>query len=207
MKKIQLTIFWIAFFFASFYFLGQVDRWYVSSRVPVSLPQTNYFLDMWDDGGITITGTIRGKDDDYYDDFNVINVNCDFVEKRCTHTIAGLFRLGQSDYEPLLNGKTHVYQVINWNKEFLIYRQVGGCYVSTFTLMRNTKTLTGVTKYSKNMGSCRRDDEVSFSIINGFDFVQSEKEKFKGTFANFFVWMALFCISAYGIFRVLRLRK
>lgn len=208
MKKVQLIVFWVVFFFASFYSLVKIDQWYVFTKVPVSLPMATYFLSMWDEGYISIDGTIRGKNDDLYDDLNTIKVECIFSEKQCNHYIAGLFNPKNSDgYQPLLNVKAQRYQVVTWNKEFLIYKEIGQCFVSTFTLMRDTKTLTGITKYSKNKNFCQRDDEVSFSIISGFDFVQSENRRVQNTLVNILAAIAVFSISAYGIFRAFRPRK
>ena len=166
MKKTLKIILWIVFFFVSMYSLIQVDRWYVYSRIPVSLPMVNYFVTMWDEGYVKVTGTIRGKDDDYYDDLNVINVECDYSTKKCSHSVGGLLKTKGSDgFQPYLNVRTETFQIVNWNKEFLIYKDVESCYEVTFTLMRETQTLTGIRKYSKKNSVCQRDDEIKYSII------------------------------------------
>jgi hypothetical protein len=204
MKKIQLVIFWIAFFFLSSYALIQVDKLYVHSKVPVSLPMMDYFLTMWESGYTSVTGTIRGKDDDYYEDLNVIKAECTFSEKQCTHSVAGVFGMRQFSDQPLLNVKLQTFRIVQWNKELLVYKDIGLCYETTFTLLRDTKSLTGITKYSKNNSTCRRNDEVTFTIINGFDYVQSQQKESRNVAVNVLLFLLVAGISLAGIYSALR---
>jgi hypothetical protein len=208
MKKTSKIILWIIFFLLSMYSFIQVDRWYVHSRVPVSLPMVSYFLTMWNEGYVKVTGTIRGKDDDYYDNFNVINVECDYTSKKCTHSVGGLLdSKGSSEFQPYLNVRTETFQIVNWNKEFLIYKDIGSCYEVTFTLMRETETLTGIRKYSKKNPRCHRDDEIKYSIIDGFEYYRSESKKVQNLFLNILFSLLVFGISVYGIYRTLKPKK
>lgn len=204
MKKIQLVIFWIVFFFSSFYALVQVDKLYIHSKVPVSLPMMDYFLTMWESGYTQVTGTIRGKDDDYYDDLNVIKAECTFSEKQCTHSVAGVFGAGMFGDQPLLNAKLQTFKLIQWNKELLIYKDFGVCYETTFTLLRDTKSLTGITRYSKNNSTCRRDDEVTFTIIDGFDYAQSQIKESRNVALNVLLFILISGISLVGIYKAIK---
>lgn len=208
MNKTLKIILWVIFFFVSMYSLIQIDRWYVHSRVPVSLPIVNYFVTMWDEGYVKVTGTIRGKDDDYYDNLNVINVECDYSTKKCFHSVAGLLETkGGSEFQPYLNVRSETFQIVNWNKEFLIYKDIGSCYEVTFTLMRETKTLTGIRKYSKKNSTCQRDDEIKYSIIDGFEYYRSEEKRVQNVFLNILASLLILSISGYGIYRAIRPRK
>jgi hypothetical protein len=190
------------------YSLIQVDRWYVYSRVPISLPTLNYFVTMWDSGYVKVTGTIRGKDDDYYEDLNVINVDCDYSTKKCIHSVGGLFKYkGGDGFQPLLNVKTETFQIVNWNKEFLIYKDDASCYDVTFTLMRETKTLSGIRKYSKNNSGCQRSDEVKYSIIDGFEYVMSEEKKVQNVFLNILVSLLVLGVTGIGIYRTVKKKE
>ena len=151
---------------------------------------------------------VRGKDDDYYDNFNVINVECDYTSKKCTHSVGGLLdSKGSSEFQPYLNVRTETFQIVNWNKEFLIYKDIGSCYEVTFTLMRETETLTGIRKYSKKNPRCQRDDEIKYSIIDGFEYYRSESKKVQNVFLNILVSLLVFGISVYGIYRTLKPKK
>jgi hypothetical protein len=208
MNKIFKVILWVIFFFVSFYSLIQIDRWYVGTKVPVTLSDINYFLDMWESGYVNVEGKISEKGGDYYDDLNVIKVTCDYSSKQCIHSIGGLFKSKKdSEYQPLLNVKTEKYQITSWTKDVLIYKDLGLCYESIFTLVRNTKTLTGVKQYSKKNSTCQRDDEITYTITNGFDYVMNEQKRVQQTFINILSIILVFCISGYGIYRTLRPRK
>jgi hypothetical protein len=139
-----------------------------------------------------VTLVIEPKDDDYYDNFNVINVECDYTSKKCTHSVGGLLdSKGSSEFQPYLNVRTETFQIVNWNKEFLIYKDIGSCYEVTFTLMRETETLTGIRKYSKKNPRCHRDDEIKYSVIDGFEYYRSESKKVQNLFLNILVCLII----------------
>jgi hypothetical protein len=205
MSKGIKVLLWVSFFVVSFYLLIVFDRLYINSKVPVSLPGTNYFLDMWEQGYVVVDGKISENKGDYYDKFNVIKVTCDFSKKNCTHSIGGLLGpIKNYEFPPLLYVRTEDYFVTNWSKEILIYKDKGSCYETTFTLVRNTKTLTGVRKYSKNLPTCQRDDEITYTIVNGFDFVMKEQKEVQNLFLNILLFLVISFVTILGIYKSLR---
>jgi hypothetical protein len=208
MNKISKIILWIVFFFGSMYSLIQIDRWYVFTKVPVTLPNLHVFVDMWESGYVEVDGTISEKNGDYYDGLNVIKVTCDYQSRQCIHSVGGLFTSrSPSEFQPLLNLKTEKYRILNWDKDILIYKDTSLCSETIFTLVRNTKILSGVKKYSKKSSTCQREDEITYTIINGFEYGYKEKEKFQNVFLNILVSLLVFGISGYGIYRTIRPRK
>ena len=73
--------------------------------------------------------------------------------------------------------------------------------------MRETKTLTGIRKYSKKNSTCQRDDEIKYSIIDGFEYYRSEEKRFQNVFLNILVSLFMLSSSGYGIYRAIRPRK
>lgn len=203
MKKVTKVLLWVSFFIFSFYVLIVLDKLYVNSKVPVLLPNTNYFVDMWDQGYVIVDGKISESKGDYYDKFNVIKVSCDFSKKQCIHSIGGLLQSG-SGFSPLLYVRTEEYQITNWTKEILIYRDSGSCYDTTFTLVRNTKTLTGVKKFSKKLPTCQREEEITYTIVNGFDFVMKEQKEVQNLFLNILLFLVISFVTILGIYKSLR---
>ena len=203
MTKGLKVFLWISFFIITFYILIVFDKLYINSKVPVLLPNTSYFLDMWDDGYVIVDGKISESKGDYYDKFNVIKVSCDFSKKQCIHSIGGLLQ-SNSEFSPLLYVKTEEYQITNWTKEILIYRDRGSCYDTTFTLVRNTKTLTGVKKFSKKLPTCQREDEITYTIVSGFDYVMKEQKEVRNVFLNTFLFLIVSFITIFGIYKTVR---
>jgi hypothetical protein len=158
---------------------------------------------MWDDGYVIVDGKISESKGDYYDKFNVIKVSCDFSKKQCIHSIGGLLQ-SNSEFSPLLYVKTEEYQITNWTKEILIYRDRGSCYDTTFTLVRNTKTLTGVKKFSKKLPTCQREDEITYTIDSGFDYVMKEQKEVRNVFLNTFLFLIVSFITIFGIYKTVR---
>lgn len=203
MSKTIKIILWVSFFIISFYFLIVFDKFHINSKVPVLLPNTSYFLDMWDDGYVVVDGKISESKGDYYDRFNVIKVSCDFLKKQCIHSIGGLLQ-SNSGFSPLLYVRTEEYPITNWTKEILIYRDRGSCYDTTFTLVRNTKTLTGIKKFSKKLPTCQREDEIIYSIVSGFDYVMKEQREVQNLFLNIFLFLVTLFVTILGIYKTVR---
>ena len=208
MNKILKIILWVFFFFVSMYTLIQIERWYVFTKVPVTLPIPHVFVDLWESGYVEVDGTISEKNGDYYDRLNVIKVTCDYQSRQCIHSVGGLFTSrSPSEFQPLLNLKTEKYRILNWDKDILIYKDTSLCSETTFTLVRNTKILSGVKKYSQKNSTCQREDEITYTIINGFEYVFKEQEKVKNTYLNIMSLLLILGISGYGIYRTVRPRK
>jgi hypothetical protein len=208
MNKISKIVLWISFFLVSMYSIIVVDRWYVFTKVPVSLPTLHVFVDMWESGYVGIDGTISEKNGDYYDNLNVIKVTCDYSSKECIHSVGGLFvSRSPNEFQPLLNIKTEKYRIVSWDKDILIYKDVGTCYETTFTLVRNTKTLSGIKKFSKKNSTCQREDEITYTIIDGFDYVMKEQRRVQNIFVNIVLFILILGISGFGIYRTFRPRK
>jgi hypothetical protein len=160
---------------------------------------------MWDEGYVIVDGKISENKGDYYDKFNVVKVSCDLSKKQCIHSIGGIFQVNkESEFPPLLNVKTEQYLITNWNKEILIYKDFGSCYETTFTLIRNTKTLTGVKKFSKKIPTCQREEEITYSIVNGFDFVLNEQSKVRNVFMNTILFILILLVTVIGVFKTVK---
>ncbi len=205
MNKILKITLWVLFFFVSIYSLIVIDRWFVYSKVPVLLSSSSYFVDMWDEGFVNVDGKILENKGNYYDDLNVIKVTCQFSKKQCIHSIGGLFKSTQtSEFPPLLNVKTEQYLITNWTKDILIYQDFDVCSDTTFTLVRNTKTLTGVKKYLKKNSNCQREDEITYTIVSGFDYVMKEQKEVRNVFLNTLLFLIVSFITIFGIYKTVR---
>lgn len=208
MKKILLTFIWLTFLTASIAMLIQVDRWYVYSKVPVSLPSASYYLDFWNDGFIYVDGTISQKNNDSkydefsknYDDLNSIKIECNYSKKQCIHSTAVISNI--KGYKPLLHVYTDEFNIVKWDKNTLIYEENSSCYKKVFTLFRETKNLTGIQKYSKTNNGCKRDDEITYSIINGFEHQWQKEREVQNTILNILIGILLFTFTGYKIYRV-----
>lgn len=176
---------------------------YVRSRVPVSLPPSHIFVDLWDDGYVALDGTwvIEGSNHAY--PLNTSKIVCRADTKTCIDSMARIY-MGSV---PLLNVDEDAHEITRWDKESLIYQSGTKCVDYVYSISRSTKQVTGVRKLKSNVekGFCGdMQAELKLRLANGFEIYWELEKAARPVAVN--VTVALLLL-AYSLFRIRRIYR
>lgn len=122
--------------------LLSISEMYTQSKVPVSPTLRHIFVDLWDKGYVSATGTwIAEGSDDLHDRINMSQVVCHADRKECTDSRASVNSINSGT--PHLHINQDVHQITSWSDEMLVYKSGTPCVEYVYTLSRATKQLTG----------------------------------------------------------------
>ena len=112
--------------------LMTVSENYVRSRVPVSLPHSHAFVDLWDDGFVVLEGTWVIEGSRHAFPLNTSKIVC--RAKTCIDSMARISMGGV----PNLSVDEVRHEITRWDKENLIYQTGSECvdYVYSIEVAR-----------------------------------------------------------------------
>lgn len=151
---------------------------YVRSQVPVSLFGSDVYVDSWDDGYVTFTGTWSIEGQKHAFPLNFSKVLCDASTKSCTDSQARIFDGSGTHFLDVI-ADTH--EISRWDKETLTYQSSARCVEYVYTVSRTTKQVTGIRKKkATNQKSCSdagvEHEELGLRLTNGHRIYQQMQE-------------------------------
>ena len=152
--------------------VGLLSESYVKHNAPVSPYGYHVFVDLWNTGYIGLQGTWIMENDKPAFPLQVSKITCSAREKSCIESraeISGNTLIAHQDR----------YEITHWDERLLIYTDSAQCVDYIYTVIRETKQVSGVRKSKKGMEKDCPDlnKEIKLRLTNGFDvYLQLQRE-------------------------------
>lgn len=198
------VILWLGLLFATVFTVGTWSEIQKNIKVPVSLGSQFIYTDSWEKGYFNAKGTwvVTGENQD--DKLNSVEITCINSKKLCgvSNARASQFGLGK----PFLSASLDIFDIVRWDNEVIIYKDITPCAETSFSVNRETKSVTGLRKYKTTGLGCATDNpkEVTFKLVSGYDVYSALVKENDDAPMNVFILTLALAMTIYGIFRVLR---
>ena len=106
----------------------------------------------------------------------------------------------------MLSSTLDIFDVETWDHQTIIYKDVKPCAETTFSINRETKTISGLRKYKTTVAGCAPDNpkEVRYQLVDGNDIYLKRLQENNSVALNIFVLTVALLFLVLGIYKVVR---
>ncbi len=202
-KSVKVTL-WLTFFALAITARMLWNDYQKALKVPVSLGSSFIFTDLWEKGYFSGRGTwvVSGEKQD--DLLNMAEITCLHSQKICATSVASVNEYGLG--KPHLSNSLEIADVVRWDSQIIIYKEIKTCAETTYSINRETKSVTALRKYITNRAGCASDNpkEVTYNLTNGFDVFMKMTDKNDDVPLNILLLTIALLITGYGIYQVVK---
>jgi hypothetical protein len=203
LKSVKVML-WLTFFVVTITARITWNDYQKALKVPVSLGSIFIFTDLWDKGYFSGRGTwvVNGESQD--NKLNMVEITCLQSQKTCAISVASVNDYGFG--KPHLSNSLDIADIVRWDGQVIIYKDIKTCAETTFSIARETKSVTALRKYITNRAGCATDNpkEVTFNLQDGVN-VYTEMTQVKDDVPlNIFLATIALLITIIGIYKVVK---